>query len=196
MSSHGARCAESLTEEGSLMRKWQMALVGGASLLVLLACGESANVGTTVASGGTSSGTSTTATSKVQAHFKVGDVVKIGDWQVTVNSVKSNPGGTYDTLKSGDDYLVVDATYENISTQSRTLSTLLQVGVKDSTGLKYTETVAASVTLTLPDGNVNAGDKVRGQLVWEVPTTMKQFNFSFQSDAFSSGASVWDIALS
>jgi hypothetical protein len=192
----GARCAETLTEEGSLMHKWQMALVGGASLLVLLACGESANVGTTVASGGTSSGASTTATSKVQAHFKVGDVVKIGDWQVTVNGIKSSPGADYDTPKAGNVYIIVDATYQNISAKAQTLSTGLQVELKDSTGQKYSETFVSAVASSPPDGNVNAGDKARGQVVWEVPTTMKQFNFSFQSDAFSSGASVWDIALS
>ena len=174
------------------MRKWQMALVGGASLLVLLACGESANVGTTIASGGKSSVGSTT---KVQAHFKIGDVVKVGDWQVTINSVKSSPGADFDTPKAGNVYLIVDALYQNVSTKAQTLSTFLQVELRDTTGQKYSQTIASSVATASPDGNVNAGDKTLGQIVWEVPTNTKQFNFSFQSDAFSSGASVWDIAL-
>ena len=175
------------------MRSWKLAIIGMAALLVLLACGESANVGTTVAGGGKTS--ASTAVPKASA-FKLGDIVKVGDWQVTLNSVKSSAGGDFDTPKSGNVYLIVDATFQNISAKAQTLSTLLQVNLKDSTGQKYDTTIASSVVTSSPDGDVNAGDMVRGQIVWEVPTAMKQFVFAFKSDVFSSGYSIWNIVRS
>jgi hypothetical protein len=64
-----------------------------------MACGDtSANSGTSVGSNG-SGGQSTTAPK--QAHFKVGDQVKIGDiYSVTINPFKTNPGDEFDKPKA------------------------------------------------------------------------------------------------
>ena len=46
-----------------------------------------------------------------------------------------------------------------------------------------------------PDGKVEAGAPLRGQLVYEIPTSMKDYTLSFQADITSSGQTIWDIHM-
>ena len=153
----------------------------------ILACGSSSdNSGSITSGGGSSSSTGA-------KHFKVGDQVKVGDtWVVTVNSAKPHGPTEFDQPKSGDTYLVIDATFKNVSSDEQNLSSLLQLSLKDSTGQKYDETIVTFVKGS-PDGKVAAGDLLRGQVVYEVPKAQKAFTFAFESDIVSSGQTIWDI---
>jgi hypothetical protein len=99
-----------------------------------------------------------------------------------------------DQPTSGDTYLVIDATFKNVASTEQDLSTLLQLSLKDSTGQKYDETVTTFAQQP-PDGKVAAGDVVRGQVVYEVPSAQKSFTLAFESDIVSSGQVIWDINL-
>lgn len=155
--------------------------------VVIMACGS-----TSANTGSNASGSSSTSTSTAK-HFKVGDQVKVGStWVVTINSVTTHGATDIDQPKSGDTYLVVDATFKNVSSSEQTLSTLIQMSVKDSTGQKYDNTITSFASQP-PDGKVEAGDVVRGQDVYEVPASQKSFTLSFESDVLSSGEVVWDI---
>ncbi len=99
-----------------------------------------------------------------------------------------------DQPKSGDTYLVIDASFKNVSSTEQDLSTLLQLSLKDATGQKYDETITTFAKQP-PDGKVAAGDIVRGQVVYEVPSAQKAFTLAFQSDIVSSGQVIWDIKL-
>jgi hypothetical protein len=46
-----------------------------------------------------------------------------------------------------------------------------------------------------PDGKVEAAAPLRGQLVYEVPTSIKDYTLSFQADFTSSGQTIWDIHM-
>lgn len=158
--------------------------IGGA----IIACGGSSsdNTGTTTTGG--SSSTTSAAT-----HFKVGDQVKVGStWVVTVNSAQLHGPTDVDQPKAGDTYLVIDVTFKNVSSQEQDLSSALQMSLKDATGQTYTETIATFASST-PDGKVQAGDLLRGQLVFEVPTSQKTFTFAFEADVVSSGQTIWNI---
>ena len=125
-------------------------------------------------------------------HFTVGQVVKVGDtWQVTVNSVKTSKGEQFLTPTAGNIYLIVDVTLKNTSGQEQTISSALNFSLQDSTGQKYTETLLTSATP--PDGKVEAGSLLRGQLVYEVPTSQKAFTFNFEADIVAGGQTVWDL---
>lgn len=156
---------------------------------VVMACGS-----TTDNAGASTSGSSSTSTSTAK-HFKVGDQVKVGnEWVITVNSAKTHGATDIDQPKSGDTYLVIDMTFKNVSSSEQTLSSLLQLSLKDSTGQKYDNTIASFASQP-PDGKVEAGDVVRGQVVYEVPTAQKSFTMAFESDILSSGEVIWDISI-
>lgn len=157
--------------------------------LVIWACGSSsANTGTK--SSGSSSSTQSTSKPGNQ-HFKVGDQVNVGNtYTVTVNSVKANTTADIPP-QAGNEYLIVDVTLKNTSSQEQDLSSLLQFTLKDSTGQKYDESLTAGTTS--PDGKVAAGDVVRGQIAYEVPTSVHDFTLAFEADITSSGQTIWDL---
>ncbi|HEX3271887.1 MAG TPA: DUF4352 domain-containing protein [Ktedonobacterales bacterium] len=154
--------------------------------LAILACGGGdANSGSTT-TGGNSTGSSQ------QQHFKVGDQVKVGDtYVVTVNSVKTSKGDQFIKPKSGNTFLVVDVTIKNASKGEQNISSLLNFEIKDSAGQKYTETILTDVTP--PDGKIEAGGLLKGQMPYEVPADQHDFVFSFQADITSSGQTIWDL---
>jgi hypothetical protein len=156
--------------------------------LAILACGGGdANSGSTT-TGGNSTGSSQ------QQHFKVGDQVKVGDtFVVTVNSVKTSKGDQFIKPKSGNMFFVVDVTIKNASKAEQNVSSLLSFEMKDGTGQKYTETILSD--LTPPDGKIEAGGLLKGQMPYEVPSSQHDFTFSFQADITSSGQTIWDLRV-
>lgn len=163
----------------------------GILALVIMACGGSDNSGTSV---GSSNGTTSTGSSSGSKHFKVGDQVKVGDtYVVTVNSFKTNPGDEFSKPKAGNVFVVVDVSLKNVSSQEQDVSSILQFTIKDSTGQKYDETIISGVTS--PDGKLAAGDTVKGQLAYEVPSSQHNFTFAFEADIISSGQTFWDLHI-
>lgn len=157
--------------------------IGGA----IMACGSSSDNSGSITSSGSSSSSSSAK------HFKVGDQVKVGDtWVVTVNSAKLHGPTDIDQPSAGDTYLVLDITFKNVSSKEQTLSTVLQMSLKDATGQTYDDTIV-SFAKSAPEGKVEAGDLVRGQLAYEIPKAQKAFTFAFESDVVSSGQTIWDI---
>lgn len=154
----------------------------------LLACGESNNTGTAT------SNSSKTDTKPAQ-HFKVGETVKVGDtWQAIVNGAKTDDGGQYSALKSGDTYLVVDVSLTNLSNKEQNVSSILNFTLQDSTGQKYNETIDANAGASL-DGKVSAGSPLRGSLAFEVPASIHQFVLNFAPDFVGSGQTTWDLSI-
>ncbi len=147
------------------------------------------NTGTAV----TTSGNSSTANSTNTQHFKVGDTVKVGDtWQIIVNSVKTDDGGQFSALKSGDTYLVLDISMTNLSSTEQNVSSMLFFTLQDSTGQKYDETIDPNASSTL-DGKVEAGSPLRGSLAYEVPSSIHSFVLNFSPDIVGSGQTIWDL---
>lgn len=163
------------------------------SVAAIAACGSStANTGTKSSgnSGGTSSSTKTTA----NQHFKVGDQVNVGNtYTVTVNSIKTSAGDDISQPNAGNTFVVVDVSLKNTSSKEQDVSSLLDFTFKDSTGQKYDETILNGATP--PDGKLEAGDVLRGQLAYEVPTSMHSFTLAFQADITSSGETIWDLSV-
>lgn len=155
---------------------------------VMLACGS----GTAANSGSTTNGS--TSASSSSKHFKAGDQVKVGNtYVVTVNSAKISQGDDVFQPKSGNTFLIVDVSLKNVSSQEQNVSSLLMFTLKDATGQQYNETVTDGATP--PDGKVEAGDTLRGQLSYEVPQAQHSFTLAFQADITSSGQTIWDLSV-
>lgn len=154
---------------------------------VIMACSGSStgNTGSLTTGGGSS-----TTTAK---HYKVGDQVSVGGiYTVTINSAQTHAATDIDQPAAGNTYLVVNVTLKNTSSSEQNLSSLLQFNLQDSTGQKYQEAIT-SFQQQSPDGKIEAGSLVRGDLVYEVPTAQTKFTLSFEADIASSGETIWDI---
>jgi hypothetical protein len=156
----------------------------------LLACGSS----------DTNTGTATTpSTNQAQAsskHFKVGETVKVGDtWEVTANSVKTSTGEDYVKPDAGNVFLIINVTAHNISAKEQDISSLLNFKLKDSDGTEAKVGLLTTSVSPAPNGKVAAGDKSKGDLVYQVSASKKQFTLSFEADIISGGQTIWDITL-
>ncbi len=124
-----------------------------------------------------------------QQTYGVSDVIAMGTTNVTVNEVISPAGDQFAKPDEGKKFLVVDLTIENGGATSISLSTLLQMSLKDSSGQKYDVDLMASVASggTSPDGEISPGEKLRGQVGFQVPQDAAGLVFVFDADVWGTG---------
>ncbi len=113
---------------------------------------------------------------------------------MTLNSAKTSQGSAYDSLKAGDIYLIVDVTVKNGTGSHQSVSSAINFKLNDSTGQTYNETVITGSTPP-DDTALRDGAKLRGQLVYEVPKSMKSFTLTYQPNFTSTDQATWDINL-
>ena len=170
-------------------------------MLVLVVCGAigafALNRANTTATTSTTSYSTTPTTDQTQTdgkHFKVGETVKTGDtWEVTVNSAKTSNGDDYEKPDAGNTFIIINVTTHNISNKEQIVSSLLNFKLKDSDGTEGKVAFLGTGTSQPPDGKVAAGDQARGDLVYQVSASKKQFTLSFENDILQSGQTIWDI---
>ncbi len=178
---------------------------------ILLACGADTTPNTGVAvtpnpannespsngaSGNTAAPTAAPTTAPpVQQHFTVGQLVKTGIWEITVNSVRTSQGDQFSQPSAGNIYLIINVTVHNSSNQSQTISSLANFSVKDSTGTKASPGLLTSGVKQAPDGPVEVNGNLSGDFVYEVSASEHQFELLFQSDLLSSDQTIWDIKV-
>lgn len=162
----------------------------GTIALISQAAKNTTNTGTIATTVSTHASTSAPSSQ----HFKVGQTVKVGDtWQVTVNSAKTSQGDEFSTPAAGSQFVIVDITLKNLSSTEQNVSSAVNFSLQDATGQKYNESILSGETP--PDGKVEAGALLRGQLSYEVPTSQKKLTFNFEPDLISAGQTVWDITV-
>lgn len=150
-------------------------------------CSSSGNIGTAVGS----PVASPSATSSQQALFQVGQTVKVGNTLLfTVTGVQSSGGTEFETPQNGQ-YLIVDVAFQNVSSQSQSVSSILSFELRDGTGQSYNETILTSAPKP-PDGDIAPNDKLAGGLTYDVPKG-QTFKLYFKNDVFASGAVVVDL---
>lgn len=121
----------------------------------------------------------TNTTTPTQETYKVGDQVQSGEHVFSVNAVRKDTGTGFVKPKSGSVYLIPNVTVENKSNSPVTVSTLLSMYVKDSEGNEYTPTLTSDATGKV-DGELLAGEKVKGDVGFEVPSTATGMKFYYE----------------
>ena len=121
--------------------------------------------------------------------IKVGDVIAIGELTLTVNDVSAPKGDTFNKPKPGQRFVVVDLTLANTSAKEANVSALLQMELKDASGQKYNPDLMATTAAkgALPDGKLAPGEKLRGQVGFEVPESAADLVFVFDASVFGAG---------
>lgn len=121
--------------------------------------------------------------------FAVGDQIRIGDLVLIVHQVTYPPGDQFNKPEPGNKFVVIDLTLENKGSEDRHVSSLLQMYLKDEQGRKYELDLAATVASggSTPDGEIAPGEKLRGQVGFQIPENAKNLVFVFDADVFDYG---------
>lgn len=99
----------------------------------------------------------------------VGETVTAGGIGFIVNSIRAVASLDGRTPPEGHYYLLVDATVENISRENGAAYSPYYFSVKDDNGFTY-QFALPYVEPAMHAGNMPLGDKVRGNVLFEIPT--------------------------
>ncbi|MFN7037476.1 MAG: DUF4352 domain-containing protein, partial [Bellilinea sp.] len=171
-------------------------------LLVSLACGSSANPTLVATSAPTVEAESqqqeqpTQAPASVtQQNYKVGDVVSIGDYVLVVLGWENVQPSDFSKPDAGKKFVAVELLIVNNSESAKSVSSLLQMSLKDKTGQKYDVDFTASTAIggASIDGELTPGEKVRGKVGFQVAENTRDLQFVFDADVFGSGKVFVDL---
>ena len=130
---------------------------------------------------------STTETSQIQQNnsskvktFKIGDVIELDDFRVTVNGIRTSNGSQFIKPSEGNEYLYIDATVENISNEQQVVSSMIMFKVVDQDGRAMNQSIVDDANGQLY-GTIGAGRKISGEYVVEVPTGATGLELQFDS---------------
>lgn len=123
----------------------------------------------------------------------VGDTIKLGDLQYTTHNVKANTKGFFPPAK-GMKYMYVDISVENIGDEEETVSSLLQFKLRNIEGEELDFAIGIDGKGSV-DGSVNSGEKIRGDLVFEVPENLMNAELTIDRDCDNTGIVVIDVNL-
>lgn len=127
--------------------------------------------------------------------FKIGDIVKIGDSVLLVLGWRDIPEDKFSKPDAGQKFIAVDVILVNASAEPLSVSSMMQVGLKDETGQKYDTDLSASVAAKQDgiDGTLMAGERVRGAVAYQVPVEVKGVQFVFDASLFDAGKVFVDL---
>jgi hypothetical protein len=124
-----------------------------------------------------------------QEIFSVGEQIEISGLVIQVLGV-SYPSGT-DFVKPKEDYkfVSVDVQVENQGDSIQEITSIVQMYLKDNTGEKYTFHLGAQSIIDsgLPDDELQPGERIRGQIGFQVPTDAEGLIFVFDAEIFGFG---------
>ena len=119
-----------------------------------------------------------------QKEYKVGDVVKLGEREFVVNSVRRSGPFDYNTPDAGKEYVIVDVTIKNLGKDEISYNPY-DFKVQDVNGAQESQAIVV-VDNSLSSGTLAPNGNVTGTMPFEVPqgTNAKLiFQPSFWSEA-------------
>jgi hypothetical protein len=127
--------------------------------------------------------------SAAAAAHKIGDTATTSGWQVTVYAVADpwTAANQLDTPPVGTRYVQVDFQIRNTKSTQQPFSSLLALKLIDSTNRSYTEAITTAQPGP-PDGEVPAGQAVRGFVTFAVPTGTTGLVLQVQGSLTAAGA--------
>jgi hypothetical protein len=132
--------------------------------------------------------------SALDEQFTVGDVIEARGMWMIVNEVRFIEADEVEFFgpDAGNRFVIVDVTFENRSGSSKHLSSLLQTELRDDSGQRYTTDIMAVMAAggSTLDGEVAAGDRLRGQAGFQVPVDATGLVFYYDAAIFGMGQQV------
>lgn len=151
-------------------KKWWFWLIVIAILAAGIGAASSKNEPQKV--GETSNPSTSQSSAPEQTHFKVGDIIALKDIEVVVTSVDRSYAADNQYVKPNDgkEFVKVNLQIQNKSSDTVSYNTL-EWKIEDSNGSleDYTSAVMAAASDSLNSGEIVAGGKKVGSIVFEVP---------------------------
>ena len=130
--------------------------------------------------------------------YGTGDTVEFQDVQVALNSVETTTElGSFAQAEEGNEFVIADVTTTNNTEEELTISTALQMVVKDGNGFSYSTSLTASSSL---DQNYSQGSPLapgetrRGKVAYEVPTGTSPLYWVFEFSLWVDGSKTfWQV---
>lgn len=124
-----------------------------------------------------------------QEIYSIGDLVSISDLAIQVLNVSYPAGTDFVQPKEGYQFVSVDVQVENQGTTVQEITSIAQMYLKDGTGQKYTFHLGAQSVIDtgLPDDELQSGERVRGQIGFQVPIDVSGLVFVFDADVWGYG---------
>lgn len=125
----------------------------------------------------------------------VGSTQSSGVWTITVNSIKTVVSSNeFEVPKAGDEFIDINFTAVNTDTAAHEMNPFYFT-LRDDSGTSYDFnplTVAAN-----PDGTVVSGQKLRGDLTYEIPKSIHSLTLQFDTpdDLDNSQIIQWDLTM-
>lgn len=169
-------------------------------LFGILACGGSASP-TLVATVGSEADTTAheqptqSPAQTSQQNYKVGDVMAIGDNVLVVLGWENVPANDFSKPDPGNKFVAVELLIVNNSSSPMSVSTLLQMSLKDSTAQKYDTDLLATTAIQggSVDGELSPGEKIRGKVGFQIPEAAQGLQFVFDASIFGTGKLFIDL---
>jgi len=127
--------------------------------------------------------------------LKVGDTVRMGEYLVTLNSVRSDKGSEYWGPEEGELWLTLDISIINESEKEETISSMLMFELYDENHYQANNAFMAETKGSL-DGSIGAGRTMRGEIAFNVEADTTYWEFIFMPGFLRTGQAIFDIYAS
>lgn len=116
-----------------------------------------------------------------EREFGVGDSVEAGGVEATLNGVRVLPATDLDRPVENPDnrFLAADLTFENVSEEPVSVSSLLEFVLKNEEGYSASQTFH-SRQKQLAEGEIGPGQKASGEIVYEVPPESRGLQLDYR----------------
>ena len=130
----------------------------------------------------------TPTVSSTQGLHRVGEVVSIGSWDITIHAV--NIARSPNTTHSAS--LLIDMTVKNTASTEQAFSPSTQCLLRDQSGQTYSTTQMAFPP-TAPHETIPTGAAPRGTLVFIIPDNQQSFTFVFKPTSQATQQAQWNL---
>jgi hypothetical protein len=124
--------------------------------------------------------------------FHVGETVKMGELEFTVNSARWDKGSEFMKPEPGERWLVLDCTIENKGEKSSAISSLLMFSLYDEDHYSRDVEIFADTKGSL-DGELGARRTMRGEIAFNVEEGQTKWEFIFQPNVLGFGQAIYII---
>ena len=116
-----------------------------------------------------------------EENLRVGDSVEDGGVRATLNDVRVLPTTVFDSpVESPDNiFVATDLTFENVSDEPLSISSLLEFVLKNEEGYSASQTMHTQQR-QLSEGEISPGQKMSGEIVYEVPPDSRGLQLDYR----------------
>ncbi len=125
--------------------------------------------------------------------FSIGETIAMGELEFTVNSARWDHGDQFMGPDSGEKWLAIDVTIENLSDESTVVSSIGMFDLVDSEGYSKDMEIFAETKGSL-DGELGAGRRMRGEIAFNVEEGQEEWEFIFSPNFFGFGQAIFSIS--